>query len=117
MPSAKAGSARHEAELDFQHIVAVSGRSRAFYATFGNACDPALQGVAQAGGEGFTDYHAAFSTPGRPKASRLACFQLAHGLEAMRCRFERLVDVGGTVRRRQEHVVLGVEESAVPQRG
>ena len=39
--------------------------------------------------------------------------QLADGPESLLCRFQRLVDIGGTMRRGQEHVVLGMEEGAV----
>ena len=33
--------------------------------------------------------------------------QVADGLESMRCHFQRCVDIGGTMRRGQEHVVPG----------
>jgi len=42
--------------------------------------------------------------------------QVADGLESMRCRFQSLVDIGGAMRRGQEHVVLGMKEGTVPQR-
>lgn len=40
-------------------------------------------------------------------------FQLADGLEAVRGRLQRLVDIGGSVSRRQKHVVLGMKERPV----
>jgi hypothetical protein len=40
-------------------------------------------------------------------------FQVADGLEAMRGRLQRLVDIGCAMRRGQEHVVLGMKERAM----
>jgi hypothetical protein len=39
--------------------------------------------------------------------------QFVDGLEAVRRRLQRLVDIGWAVRRGQEHIVLGVKERAV----
>src|SRR5690349_22014638 len=43
--------------------------------------------------------------------------ELANRPEAVRCRFERRIDVGSLMRRRQEHVVLRMKERAVTQGG
>ena len=40
-------------------------------------------------------------------------FQIVDGLEAMRSRLQRLVDIGGAMRQGQEHIVLGMKECAV----
>jgi hypothetical protein len=40
-------------------------------------------------------------------------FQFANGLETVRSRLQRLVDIGWAMRQGQEHIVLGVKECAV----
>jgi hypothetical protein len=40
-------------------------------------------------------------------------FQSANGLETVRSRLQRLVDIGGAMRGGQEHIVLGMKECAV----
>lgn len=40
-------------------------------------------------------------------------FQRTDGLEAVRGRLQRLVNIGGAMRRRQKHVVLGMKERPV----
>jgi hypothetical protein len=40
-------------------------------------------------------------------------FQFANGLETVRSRLQRLVDIGGAMRGGQEHIVLGMKECAV----
>jgi hypothetical protein len=53
------------------------------------------------------------SAPDAADLSIGSCFQFADGLEALRRRLQRLVDIGWAMRQGQEHIVLGMKERAV----